>query len=74
MVEMLHRAMELKTNSESLFQLESEDDDTTFIKPLEKISGLKSELDHLADQSKRYVGYHHMFAKIPSSKRHIAYQ
>ena len=75
MVEMLHRAMELKTMSETFIQLEeSEDHEAPFVKPLERVEKLKQELDHLTKQSKKYVDYHHLFAKIPSSKRHISYQ
>lgn len=66
MVDMLHRAMELKNSSEFLLQKEAED---VSVKPLERISSLKSELDFLASQSRKYVNFYHLFAKIPSSKR-----
>ena len=68
MVEILHRAMELKVTSETLFQLE-ENEPPSSIKPLERISDLKSELDQLVVQSRMYVEHHHLFAEIPTSKR-----
>ena len=64
--------MELKVKSESLFQLE-ENELPSSIKPLERISELKSELDVLTEHSKKYVQHHHLFAEIPTSKRHYRY-
>ena len=69
MVEILHRAMDLKVSSESQFQME-ESETAISLKPLERISLLKQELDMLTNQARKYVEYHHMFAKIPSSKRY----
>lgn len=65
--------MDLKLNSEFLFRME-ESEPASSVKPLERISGLKSELDLLVDQSKEYVEYHHQFSKIPSSKRYFSYK
>ena len=69
MVEILHRAMDLKLNSETQLQ-QDETDAPTSLKPLDKISVLKSELDALVKQSKKYVEYYHLFAKIPSTKHY----
>ena len=60
--------MEVKTASESVFQLEESEPPSSH-KPLERISVLKDEVDHLVELSKKYVDHHHLFAEIPTSKR-----
>ncbi len=72
MVEILHRAMELKVTSETLFQL-GENEPPSSHKPLQRIAELKSEVDLLVDQSKKYVEHHHLFAEIPTSRRQYQY-
>lgn len=69
MVDILHHAMDLKVKSEALMQLD-ESSEPSSVRPLEKIMQLKSSLDSLVEQSKQYVEYYHLFAKIPSSKRY----
>ena len=69
MVALLHKAMEVKAKSESQ-ALQEESLSISSTKPLEELSILKSELDYLVEKALKYVEYHHIFAKIPTSKRH----
>jgi hypothetical protein len=83
MVEILRKAMELKTSSETLLQLESKegeeeeeeeeeeekDKHLPSTNSLDKISDLKGEVDQLVEQCRDHVEHHHLFAEIPTSKR-----
>ncbi len=68
MVALLNRAMELKASSESQSLLD-ESLTTSSKRPVEELTALKSELDSLIVQSKKFVQYHHLFSKIPTSKK-----
>ena len=71
MVEILRKAMKLKTKSEALLQAETTDEEPSGLvgSPLETILALNCEVDVLVDQCKEQVKHHHLFAEIPTSRR-----
>ena len=70
MVELLHRAREIRDCAESQALLK-ESMELSSTKALQELTILKDDLQILLMKAKRYVDYNQVFTQIPTSKRYF---